>query len=352
MIFSGIEYIAILTIAFSISFFSIPLLMRIALKFNLLDRPNENHKSHKVPVPYLGGFSILIPILTLTLFGPLFDNSKGGFISNAAVVVVPSVALSIVGFIDDIFKLEAKRKFFVQVLASCLVALYLNERGFLISLFENSFLNYLVSIVWMVGITNSFNLLDNFDGSTAGVAAISSFSLVLLSLQNGQYLIAAFSMALLGALIGFLPWNFIPAKIFLGDGGALFIGMILSVLLLRFETLDETKITASLIPILLMAVPIIDTSVAFFGRLVRRISPFQGGRDHVSHRLISLGLSRKKTLMTIWGISFFFNCVALILPLVPSSFTVILSTISTIAIGLLIILFLKVTPSDYPGSRE
>jgi len=341
MLFTELEYLGMLIISFTSSYYLVPFLRRIAEKFNILDFPNEQHKSHSTAVPYLGGIAIVIPVVALTLIGPLVSSSSELFLNNVAILIIPSLLLSLLGFIDDVSKLGAKKKFIVQILASCLVAFYLNEKGFLVTISNNTWLNYAVSILWMVGITNSFNLLDNFDGSTAGVAAISSFFLFLLSLLNSQFLIAAFSIALLGALLGFLPWNIIPARIFLGDGGALFIGMILAVLLLRFETTNENRLTAILIPVLLTAIPIIDTSVAFFGRLSRGISPFQGGRDHLSHRLLAKGLSRKRTIATLWILAFCYNLSALVLQLLPGELATIFSLGLIFSIALLIFFFLN-----------
>jgi UDP-GlcNAc:undecaprenyl-phosphate GlcNAc-1-phosphate transferase len=162
----------------------------------------------------------------------------------------------------------------------------------------------------VVGICNSINFFDNLDGGAAGTVAISSIALAFLALNGDQYLIAALSTVTAGATLGFLVWNKSPAKIYMGDAGALFLGVLLATLTIRLRPDSDTQIGSYFTPIFLLAIPILDTSVAVISRISRHISPFQGGQDHLSHRLVRAGLSRKKAAATLWGLSALYAAVA------------------------------------------
>jgi UDP-GlcNAc:undecaprenyl-phosphate GlcNAc-1-phosphate transferase len=170
-----------------------------------------------------------------------------------------------------------------------------------------------VTIIWIVGICNSINFFDNLDGGAAGTTAVSAIALTYLAIINDQNLIGALSLVLAGATLGFLIWNRSPARIYMGDAGALFLGVLIATLTIRLNP-DTSSISASFAtPILLLAVPILDTSVAVISRLRRKVSPFQGGKDHLSHRLIRTGISRKITAVILWALSAFFALLAIIL---------------------------------------
>jgi UDP-GlcNAc:undecaprenyl-phosphate GlcNAc-1-phosphate transferase len=166
---------------------------------------------------------------------------------------------------------------------------------------------------------HSINFFDNLDGGAAGTVAISSIGLAYLALKGDQYLIAALAIVTAGSTLGFLIWNKSPAKIYMGDAGALFLGVLLATLTVRFEPNAQTQIGSYLIPILLLAIPILDTTVAVLSRLRRHLSPFQGGQDHLSHRLIRTGLSRKQAAFSLWSFSAFFAAVAILISTTSTS---------------------------------
>jgi UDP-GlcNAc:undecaprenyl-phosphate GlcNAc-1-phosphate transferase len=170
-----------------------------------------------------------------------------------------------------------------------------------------------ITIFWVVGICNSINFFDNLDGGAAGTVAISSATLAFLALTGDQYLIAALATVTTGATLGFLVWNKSPAKIYMGDAGALFLGVLLATLTIRLEPNTNTQIGSYLTPIFLLAVPILDTTVAVISRLRRHISPFQGGQDHLSHRLIRAGLSRKQAAISLWLLSGVYGALAILI---------------------------------------
>ena len=171
----------------------------------------------------------------------------------------------------------------------------------------STFFDAVMTITWIVGLTNAINFLDNIDGGASGVVAISAFFLFLNAHQGDQILISAFALTLTGATLGFLVWNRPPARIYMGDAGALFLGLLIASLSVRLEPNPINQYASFAIPILLLAVPILDTSVAVVSRLSRGISPFQGGRDHLSHRLMNCGLSKRQSVVVIWLLAIFFG---------------------------------------------
>jgi UDP-GlcNAc:undecaprenyl-phosphate GlcNAc-1-phosphate transferase len=168
---------------------------------------------------------------------------------------------------------------------------------------NGSWLNTLVTIVWIVGICNSINFFDNLDGAASGAIAIAALGVFFIAFDRGQELVSALSIVTAGATIGFLMWNKSPAKIYMGDAGALFLGVIISVVTIRLNP-GITPIWQSLaIPVMLLAVPLLDTCVAVFSRLARGLSPLTGGKDHLSHRLVRSGLSRRLAAVSLWSAS-------------------------------------------------
>jgi UDP-GlcNAc:undecaprenyl-phosphate GlcNAc-1-phosphate transferase len=184
--------------------------------------------------------------------------------------------------------------------AMALILIATDTMGFALG---NQFLNAAVSIFWIVGITNSINFFDNLDGGAAGTVAIASFFLFLIANSEGQILVSALAIVVCGSTAGFLLWNKSPAKIYMGDAGALFLGIVMGVLTIRLDPNIKPQALSLVIPIALLAIPILDTTVAVVSRLYRGISPFTGGRDHLSHRLMRIGMHRKYAAITLWGAS-------------------------------------------------
>jgi UDP-GlcNAc:undecaprenyl-phosphate GlcNAc-1-phosphate transferase len=196
-----------------------------------------------------------------------------------------------------------------QTLVGTIVAFVIVENGTIGTPFGNadagngSWLNTLVTIVWIVGICNSINFFDNLDGAASGTVAIAALGVFFIAFDRGQELVSALSIVTAGATIGFLMWNKSPAKIYMGDAGALFLGVIISVATIRLNP-GITPIWQSLvIPLMLLAVPLLDTCVAVFSRLARGLSPLTGGKDHLSHRLVRAGLTRPMAAISLWSAS-------------------------------------------------
>jgi UDP-GlcNAc:undecaprenyl-phosphate GlcNAc-1-phosphate transferase len=295
----------------SISIACVPLLRKIALRFSIVDFPNQSHKTHSKPIPYLGGVAIIFPVITLGAITLNYFSVDVDSIQRILSLIVPGFIMFAVGFIDDVRNLSASNRFIIQLVISALLSTFLISNGYSVALFKSSWLDFILSVFWLVGITNAFNLIDNIDGGAAGIATIVSMSAFLISMPSGQYLLAIFALLLCGASLGFLFWNRNPASIYLGDSGALFLGFTLAVLLLQLETSVTSRAASLFLPALLLAVPIIDTTVVVLSRMSRGVSIFQGGRDHLSHRILHFGVSKKIAVGVLWLVQFIFSCIAL-----------------------------------------
>jgi UDP-GlcNAc:undecaprenyl-phosphate GlcNAc-1-phosphate transferase len=286
---------------------------KIALATNVVDSPNAAHKSHKKAVPYLGGVAIIIGIISISYSTSLISNFTSTTFWLATSVLGPALLLGLIGLWDDLKNLKPLPRFIAQTVAGLFTAAVLILGNNVGNPTGSQIFDSIITVIWVVGICNSINFFDNLDGGAAGTVAISSIALAILALNGDQYLIAALSTVTAGATLGFLVWNKSPAKIYMGDAGALFLGVLLATLTVRFEPNTQTQIGSYFIPILLLAIPILDTTVAVFSRVRRHLSPFQGGQDHLSHRLIRAGLSRKQAALTLWALSAFFAAVAILI---------------------------------------
>jgi len=335
-------YLAIFLVSLALSSLLVPLLRKIAFRYSVLDRPNQSHKTHKESIPYLGGLAIVIPVLLLVFFGPLIFIENSDYSLRAVLFLLPALILALVGLYDDIKNLSASSRFFGQSIVAVSATLYLSQLGYSVSILGNDIVDLLLSIFWLVGITNAFNFFDNLDGGATGITFVASLTLFLLALLGDQYLISSISLALAGASLGFLWWNRNPARIYLGDSGALFIGLILAISLLQFEPNVESRVASALIPVFILALPIIDTSVAVVSRFLRGVSIFHGGRDHLSHRLISLGFNRMKTACCLWSLSAIFSGLTLLINDLSRDFAVAVALLTLLFMGFLVIWFLRI----------
>jgi len=339
------EYLALFATALIFVGVLTPLVRKVALKIEILDAPTEAHKTHKEAIPYLGGVAIIIGTC-LTTYLAIVVSGQGRALSLVSAVLIPAVLMGVIGLIDDVKKLSPWPRFIAQNLFGLVIAFILIATSTLGSPTGNTQIDLLITIFWIVGITNSINFFDNVDGGASGTVAISSLCLFFLALQGGQYSIAALSLVLTGATTGFLLWNKPPARIYMGDAGALFLGILIATLTLRFDP-NPINLSASFaLPILLLAVPILDTTVAVISRLRRRISPFQGGQDHLSHRLIRAGLSKRQAVLSLWLISAFYCFIAVAISNAPFDLERVLTGISGLIWLLMLILFLKTLDSS------
>jgi len=305
------EYFLLFVMAYLLVGALTPLMRRIAIATDVIDRPNSSHKSHKQPVPYLGGIAIIIGVIAISYSTSLVSNFTTKTFWLATSVLGPALALGLIGLWDDLRNLQPLPRFIAQSVAGVFTAVILVATDNVGNPTGSVIFDSIITLIWVVGICNSINFFDNLDGGAAGTVAISSIALAFLALNGDQYLIAALSTVTAGATLGFLVWNKSPAKIYMGDAGALFLGVLLATLTIRLRPNSETQIGSYLTPVFLLAIPILDTTIAVLSRLRRHLSPFQGGQDHLSHRLIRAGLSRKQAAISLWGLSGLYGAVAI-----------------------------------------
>jgi len=313
---SDIQYFTLFAITYSLVGFLTPVMRKFAISKQILDIPTSAHKSHVQAVPYLGGVAILIGVVLVSYTALMFNGLKRNDFWLATSVLAPAVAMGLVGLWDDIKNLPPLPRFIGQSIAGLVVAVLLVISKNVANPTGSTYIDVLITVIWVVGICNSINFFDNLDGGAAGTVAISAIFLTCLALSNGQSFIAALAVVVTGGTLGFLIWNRAPARIYMGDAGALFLGVLLATLTIRLNPDTQTLYASFAIPILLLAIPILDTCVAVFSRVRRGISPFQGGKDHLSHRLIRLGFSRKLAAISLWVLSAFFGFLAVIISFV------------------------------------
>jgi UDP-GlcNAc:undecaprenyl-phosphate GlcNAc-1-phosphate transferase len=284
----------------------------LAIKLSVMDLPNMERKTQKEPVPYLGGVAIALSIIIVTYGAILYsDNTKTTF-PLITYALLPAAVLGLMGLIDDIRGLPALPRLITQTAVAILVALFLLNRDLQVFSFSSQLANDVIVIVWIVAICNSINFFDNLDGGAAGTVAVSTFGIALIAANQGQELITALACVTCGATVGFLLWNKSPAKIYMGDAGALFLGVLVAVLTIRLDPGISPQINSIAILPMLLAVPILDTCIVVFSRIRRGISPFTGGKDHLSHRLMRKGISKQNTAFCLWAMQASFVGIALV----------------------------------------
>lgn len=341
MTISALNYSLLFTATFIIVGTLTPIARRFAIKNNIYDLPTKAHSSHKEPVPYLGGVAIIIGVLVTSYATALYKHFNKSDLLLMTSVLVPALILGLIGLWDDLRNLAPAPRFAFQTIAGIFTAWIMIANDTVGNPTGSKTLDAIITIVWIVGICNSINFFDNMDGGAAGTVAISSIAIFLLAFDSKQILISALAAVTIGATTGFLIWNKSPARIYMGDAGALFLGILIATLTIRLKPNAETQWTSLAMPILLLAVPILDTTVAVTSRLKRGVSPFQGGHDHLSHRLIRSGIHRKTAVIILWGLSSLFAAFALLIPQTGKSTEQILTIAAAIIWLLLFVRFLN-----------
>lgn len=293
-------------ISFIFTFASTPLVRRLAFKIGAIDVPKDKRRVHKKPTPRIGGIAMVFGFAVAALCFSEPSRQMLGTMCGLAVIFV-------MGIIDDCKELSAKLKFVVQIVAA-LIVIYAGDIK--IDIFTNpNFLNpsspYLilpewmsvtVTVLWIVFITNAVNFIDGLDGLAAGVSAIMSVSLVFIAVRVGEYQIAVMGIALMGSCFGFLPFNFNPAKIFMGDTGSTFLGFMLATLSIQ-GVFKSYAVISFAVPLLILGLPLFDASFAMIRRILSGKSPMVADRGHLHHRLIDMGFSQKQTVFILYAIS-------------------------------------------------
>jgi UDP-GlcNAc:undecaprenyl-phosphate GlcNAc-1-phosphate transferase len=321
----------------------------LAIRLGAMDAPNLARKSQAEPVPYLGGVAIALGVTITTLAAVYVGGNKSGENAGqlkdlALTILLPALLLGAMGLIDDLRSLSPWPRLIAQSIVGTVVALVIVKSGTIGTPFGTSTLNTAISIFWIVGICNSINFFDNLDGAAVGAVAIAALGVFFIAFDRGQELVSALSIVTAGATIGFLMWNKSPAKIYMGDAGALFLGIIISVATIRLNPGIEPIWKSLTIPVILLAVPLLDTCVAVFSRISRRVSPLTGGKDHLSHRLVRAGLSRPMAAIGLWAASGVCAIVAVVIYMYPDSYGTLLIYVFVAGWVSALVLFLR-TPS-------
>ena len=308
---TGFQYFLLFFATFALVGTLTPVMRKIAISKKIYDLPNAAHKTHKEPVPYLGGVAIIIGVTVISYVAAIYKQfNKEDFLLLTSVLA-PAIVLGLIGLWDDLRNLRPGPRLAIQTVAGIFTAYILISQDTVGNPTGSQTLDAIITVIWIVGICNSINFFDNVDGGAAGTVAISSLGLFYLTFQNQQFFIAALSSVTAGATIGFLLWNKSPARIYMGDAGALFLGVLIATLTIRLQPDTDALWKSLATPILLLAVPILDTTTVVVSRIRRGVSPLQGGHDHLSHRLMARGISRKKAVILLWTASLLFTFLAI-----------------------------------------
>jgi UDP-GlcNAc:undecaprenyl-phosphate GlcNAc-1-phosphate transferase len=275
-----------------------PLCKKIAITLQILDYPG-GRKLQNAPVAYLGGLAIALPITSTSIFLPFIgipDNIKNEYIFG---ILFPSIVIATVGLFDDILQLSPLFRFIMQSGVGMVSSILIQTYSGGIKLTSNAWINGILTTLWVVTIINAINFIDNMDGLATSIAIIISFSLFVLSLLSNQHLVASLSIAICSASIGFLFWNKKPASIYLGDLGALYLGFLLSAITIRVDFGVNSTLVKLLVPLLIFLVPLVDLFQVVIHRTIVGRSPFQAGRDHLSHLLLNRKIEEETVLFAL-----------------------------------------------------
>ncbi len=311
-----IAYVALaLLAALVISFLMTPVVKTFAYKVGAVDVPKDARRMHKIPIPRLGGLAIFIGFMVSVL---VLGNVRGN--GQMQSILLGSVIIVVLGVVDDIMALPAMLKFVVQIAAALIPAL----NGVVIQAFSNPNifsdslywvlgpLSVPFTVLWIVAITNAVNLIDGLDGLANGVSAISATTMLVIALLASEAEVAVVMAALVGACVGFMPYNLNPAKMFMGDTGATFLGYILATMSIQ-GLFKFYAVISFAVPFLILGLPIFDTAFAFIRRIAHGQSPMHADRGHIHHRLIDMGLNQKQAVATLYVISAMLGLSAVVL---------------------------------------
>ena len=304
---------AALLCAFVVSFLMCPMVKSFAYKIGAIDVPKDNRRMHKKPVPRLGGLAIFLGFIVSMLLFVRIDHQMQGILLGASIIVV-------LGVVDDMSPLRAYFKFCVQIFAA-LVAVF---HGVVIQTLSNpnvfaespywdlGWLAVPITVLWIVGITNAVNLIDGLDGLACGVSTISAISMLVIALLVSEGDVALVMASLVGACLGFLPFNKNPAKMFMGDTGSTFLGYILATISIQ-GLFKYYAIVSFAVPFLILGLPMFDTLFAIIRRLAHGQNPMAPDRGHIHHRLIDMGLNQKQAVAALYVISSILGLSAVVL---------------------------------------
>lgn len=318
------KYLVPFLAAFVITFLQMPFTIKFAKKKGFLDVPKDNRRVHKKPIPVGGGIAMVISVSILMLF--FLPVNKG-----LIMTLIASLIIAISGLYDDKKGLSPKLKFIFQILAAVILIIAGMKIEFVTNPFDSNdallILNMLsipVTIFWVCGITNTINLIDGLDGLASGVSMICAISMFFITYNMGRYDVSLVCALVAGACLGFLPFNFNPAKIFMGDTGALYLGFMLSYISIS-GFLKQAAILMIFVPVLILGVPVFDTAFAMVRRKLSGKSMVEADKGHLHHRLLKMGLNQRQTVVILYSISAIFGLLANLISKFHSSIALVIS---------------------------
>ncbi len=303
----AMQFVPILLVGFAASLGFTPVSRRIAMRLGVVDKPNQRkiHQDHK---PLMGGLAIYgALVISLLLFSPPQHLRELGAILAGASF------LAIVGLLDDRYDLGIR----IRLVAMIVASLGLVASGISIQLFKSPWIDIPLTVLWVLTITNATNFMDNMDGLTAGFTTIAAAYFVVIAFSQGLTLVTSLAAALAGSAVGFLIYNFNPASVFMGDMGALVLGFVLAVLGIKLKFGTQPLNVTWMIPILVLALPLFDITLVVVTRIMEGRSPAQAGKDHTSHRLMSIGFSQRQTLFILYGTCVIFGFIGVLVGAAP-----------------------------------
>ena len=323
-----------------VSFMLTPLVRTLAIRWGFVDVPKDERRMHSKPIPTIGGLAIFTAFLLVTLLSAAMTRRLAGILVGALIIVMLGIA-------DDKYDLNARLKFLIQILAAlipvtqgCLIEYISNPLSFVgPSNLDLGFLSIPVSILWIVGLTNAVNFIDGLDGLSAGVCSISCLTMGVIALILGRNQEALLLFVLLGSCIGFLPYNINPAKIFMGDTGATFLGFTLGCLSVTGLFKVYTAVSFA-VPMMVLAIPLFDICFAFIRRLWHHVSPMTPDRSHIHHRLVDVGFSHRQTVTILYVLSALLGFCAVLLSAIDDG-KALLFLIAIVVLGVAALWFLS-----------
>ncbi|HEY0724918.1 MAG TPA: MraY family glycosyltransferase, partial [Pyrinomonadaceae bacterium] len=315
-------YFALFSIATIASLIATPVIRRLCERYKLLDVPLDGRRLHRRAVPRLGGVALYLSCLAALSMLPFVDNlltqTLSGFKSDFLTLIIPATLVLLLGAYDDLHGTNATVKFLgLGLIATLFYAMGGRIDAISIPLVGSvqlpALVSFIVTVVWLVGIANAFNLIDGLDGLASGAALFSSLVILGVSVSQERTLTIVVALVLCGALAGFLRYNFNPASIFLGDSGSLFTGFLLAALSV-IGTQKATTAVAIVVPILAFGFPVVDTAMTMGRRLVSRKPVFEGDKEHIHHMLLARGWSQRRAALVLYGVCALFGLVALMFP--------------------------------------
>jgi UDP-GlcNAc:undecaprenyl-phosphate GlcNAc-1-phosphate transferase len=333
-------YFALFSIATIASLFTTPLIRRLCERYKLLDVPSDGRRIHRKAVPRLGGLALYISCLAALSLLPFVDNlltqTLSGLKPEFLTLFVPATLVLLLGGYDDLRGTNAIVKFVgLGLIATLFYAMGGRIDALSIPFFGSvqlpALASFIITVVWLVGITNAFNLIDGLDGLASGAALFASLVILGVSISQERTLMIVVSLVLCGALAGFLRYNFNPASIFLGDSGSLFTGFLLAALSV-LGTQKATTAVAIVVPILAFGFPVVDTAMTMGRRMISRKPVFQGDTEHIHHMLLARGWSQRRAALVLYGVCALFGLAALIFPATGSKLTGFMLFVISVAV--------------------